>query len=119
MNPHTNSKPFKIINSKVITDLNEKLTLKKKNCRDIPGSPVFKTQHFHCWGKRFDRWSRIRIPHAIWNRQKNLEGKTGAKLEFGNESLGTTPKAQSMKENNKRNLVNIKNFYLQNILLRE
>lgn len=43
----------------------------------------------------------------------------GAKLEFGNEILGTTPKAQSMKENNKWNLVNIKNFYLQNILLRE
>ena len=43
----------------------------------------------------------------------------GAKLEFSNEILGTTPKAQSMKENNKRNLVNIKNFYLQNILLRE
>ena len=30
MNPHTNSKPFKIINSKGITDLNEKLTSKKK-----------------------------------------------------------------------------------------
>ena len=30
MNPHTNSKPFKIINSKEITDLNEKLTFKKK-----------------------------------------------------------------------------------------
>ena len=43
----------------------------------------------------------------------------GAKLEFSNEILGTTPKAQSMKENNKRNLVNIKNFYLQNTLLGE
>ena len=42
-----------------------------------------------------------------------------AKLVFGNEILGTTPKAQSMKENNKWNLVNIKNFYLQKILLRE
>jgi hypothetical protein len=30
MNPHTNSKPFKIINSKGITDLNEKLTIQKK-----------------------------------------------------------------------------------------
>ena len=30
MNPHTNSKPFKIINSKGITDLNEKLTSEKK-----------------------------------------------------------------------------------------
>ena len=29
MNPHTNSKPFKIINSKGITDLNEKLTIQK------------------------------------------------------------------------------------------
>ena len=90
----------------------------EKNCRDIPGSPVFKTQHFHCWGKSFDHWSGTRISHAIWNRQKNLD-KTGAKLEFGNDSLGTTPKAQSKKENNKWNLVNIKNFYLQNILLRE
>jgi len=43
----------------------------------------------------------------------------GAKHEFGNGILGTTPKAQSMKENNKLNLVNIKNFYLQNILIRE
>jgi hypothetical protein len=90
-----------------------------KNCRDIPGSPVFKNQHFHCWGKRFDRWSGTRILHAIYNRQENLEDNTGAKLEFGNEILGTTPKAQSMKENNKLNLVNIKNFYLQNILIRE
>ena len=92
--------------------------LKKKTCRDIPGSSVLKTQHFHCGGKRFDHWSGTRISHAIWNRQKNLD-KTGAKLEFGKEILGTTPKAQSMKENNKRNLVNIKNFYLQKILLRE
>ena len=91
----------------------------EKNCRDIPGSPVFKTQHFHCWGKSFDHWSGTRISHAIWNRQKNLEDNMGAKLEFGNEILGTTPKAQSMKENNKRNLVNIKNFYLQNTLLGE
>ena len=30
MNPHTNAKPFKIINSKGITDLNEKLTSEKK-----------------------------------------------------------------------------------------
>ena len=30
MNPHTNSKSFKIINSKAITDRNEKLTIKKK-----------------------------------------------------------------------------------------
>ena len=91
----------------------------KKNCRDIPGSPVFKNQHFHCWGKRFDRWSGTRILHAIFNRQENLEDNTGAKLEFGNEISDTTPKAQSMKENNKLNLVNIKNFYLQNILIRE
>ena len=90
----------------------------EKNCRDIPGSPVFKTQHFHFWGKRFNRWTGTRISHAIWNRQKNLD-KTGAKLEFGKEILGTTPKAQYMKENNKQNLVNIKSFYLQNILLRE
>ena len=90
-----------------------------KNCRDIPGSPVFKNQHFHCWGKRFDHWSGTRIPRAIWNRQENLEDNMGAKHEFGNEILGTTPKAQSMKENNKLNLVNIKNFYLQNILIRE
>ena len=80
---------------------------------------MFKTQHFHCWGKRFDHWSGTRIPHAIWNRQENLDDNMGAKLEFGNEILGTTPKAQSMKENNKLNLVNIKNFYLQNILIRE
>ena len=40
----------------------------------------------------------------------------GSKLEFGNETLGTTPKAQFMKENNKLNFVNIENFYLQNIL---
>ena len=93
--------------------------LKKKTCRDIPGSSVLKTQHFHCGGKRFDSWSGTRIPHAIWNRRKSLEDNTGAKLEFGKEILGTTPKAQSMKENNKRNLVNIKNFYLQKILLRE
>ena len=92
--------------------------LKKKTCRDIPGSSVLKTQHFHCGGKRFDHWSGTRISHAIWNRQKNLD-KTGAKLEFGKEILGTTPKAQSMKGNNKQNLVNIKNFYLQKILLRE
>ena len=62
---------------------------------------MFKNQHFHCWGKRFDCWSGTRIPHAIWNRQENLEDNTGAKLKFGNEILGTTPKAQSMKENNK------------------
>ena len=80
---------------------------------------MFKNQHFHCWGKRFDRWAGTRVPHAIWNRQENLEDNTGAKLEFGNEILDTTPKAQSMKENNKLNLVNIKNFYLQNILIRE
>ena len=91
----------------------------KKNCRDIPGSPVFKTQQFHCRGKRFDCWTGTRISHAIWNRQKNLEDNMAAKLVFGNEILGTTPKAQSMKENNKWNLVNIKNFYLQKILLRE
>ena len=80
---------------------------------------MFKNQHFHCWGKRFDRWSGTRIPRAIWNRQGNLEDNTGAVLEFGNEILSTTTKAQSMKENNKLNLVNIKNFYLQNILIRE
>ena len=80
---------------------------------------MFKNQHFHCWGKRFDRWAGTRIPRAIWNRQGNLENNTGAVLEFGNEILSTTPKAQSMKENNKLNLVNIKNFYLQNILIRE
>ena len=90
-----------------------------KNCRDIPGSPVFKNQHLHCWGKRFDRWSGTRILHAICNRQENLEDNTGAKHKFGNEILGSTPKAQSMKENNKLNLVNIKNFYLQNILIKE
>jgi len=80
---------------------------------------VFKNQHFHCWGKRFDFWSGTGIPHAIWNRQENLEDNTGAKRECGNEILGTTPKAQSMKENNKLNLVNIKNFILQNILIRD
>lgn len=80
---------------------------------------MFKNQHFHCWGKRFDRWAGTRILHAICNRQENLEDNTGAVLEFGNEILSTTPKAQSMKENNKLNLVNIKNFYLQNILIRE
>ena len=80
---------------------------------------MFKNQHFHCWGKRFDFWSGTGIPHAIWNRQENLEDNTGSKLEFGNEILGTTPKAQSMKENNKLNLVNIKNFILQNILIRD
>ena len=117
MNPHTSSnKSFKIINSKAITDRNEKLTIKKKNCRGIPGSPVFTTQHFHCSGNSFDRWPGTRIPHAIWNRQKNLDDNMGSKLEFGNETLGTTPKAQFMKENNKLNFVNIENFYLQNIL---
>ena len=80
---------------------------------------MFKNQHFHCWGKRFDFWSGTGIPHAIWNRQENLEDNTGPILEFGNEILGTKPKAQSMKENNKLNFVNIKNFYLQNILKRE
>ena len=80
---------------------------------------MFKNQHFHCCGKRTDRWSGTRIVHAICNRQENLEYNTGPKLEFGNEILGTTPKAQSMKENNKLNLVNIKNFYLQNILIRD
>ena len=64
----------------------------KKNGRDIPGSPVFKNQHFHCWGKRFDRWAGTRIPHAICNRQKNLEDNMGPKLEFGNEILGTHQK---------------------------
>ena len=62
-----------------------------------------------------------KIPHALWcGKKKHKKQKTkktpedniGENLGFDNETLDTTPKAQSMKEkNDKLNLIKIKNFH--------